>query len=259
MGRVFDAVADATPVRLDPQVVGGRLRQLVQDTEGLIGNNGNLADNALIQRLDGFVNTNGGASREQLRALSSKLGKAGRSNMTTPAGDRELGQALFGAQTIVEDAIEGSLGPAQRAAYGEARGQYRNLMNLLSGQAINEASGNVNGRALATVLRNKDRAGYTMGRTQSDLNDAARFVKAFPDIVGNSGTATRSMGPTDYLMGIPGNLLTRGYLSQPVVAAAQGGVGAIGGAARLAQRPANLLGMPSGAALGLELPQLYQQ
>lgn len=259
IGRVFDSVADATPVRLDPQTVGGQLRQLVQDTEGLIGNNGRLTDNGLIQRLDDFVNTNGGASREQLRALSSKLGKAARSNMTSQAGDRELGQALFGAQSIVEDAIEGSLGNAQRASYGEARGQYRNLMNLLSGQAVNEASGNVNARSLASVLRSKDRAGYTMGRNASDLNDATRFVKAFPEVVGDSGTATRSMGPTDYLMGLPGNLLTRAYLSRPVAAAARGGVGAAGVASRLTQQPANLLGMPLSTAYGLQLPELLQQ
>jgi hypothetical protein len=258
MGRVFDSVADKTPVPLDPQTFGGRLRQLAQESEGLIGQNGRLDDNALIQRLDGFINTNGGATREQLRALSSKLGKAARSNMTSPNGDRELGAALLGAQEIVEDAIEGSLSKAQRAAYGEARGQYRNLMQLLSGKAVNEASGNVNARSLASVLQ-KDRQGYRMGRTQSDLNDATRFVQAFPDIVGNSGTATRSMGPTDYVMGLPGNLLTRAYLSAPVSAVMQGGVGATGAAARLANRPANLLSQPVNTGLALTLPELLQQ
>lgn len=258
MGRVFDSVADRTNVALDPQNYGGRLRQLVQDTEGLIGNNGRLDDNALIQRLDGFINDNGGATREQLRALSSKLGKAARSNMTTQAGDRELGAALLGAQEIVEDAIEGSLNRAQRTAYGEARGQYRNLMQLLSGKAVNEASGNVNAQSMASVLQ-KDRQGYRLGRAQSDLHDAARFGQAFPDIVGNSGTATRSMGPTDYVMGLPGNLLTRAYLSPPVAAAVRGGVGATGAAARLANQPANLLGQPVTTGWALTLPELLQQ
>lgn len=258
IGQVFNSVADQTPVPLDPQAMGGRLRQLAQDTDGLIGNNGRLHDNGLIQRLDEFINTHGGATREQLRNLSSKLGKAGRSNMTTQSGDRELGSALFEAQNIVEDAIEGSLNQTQRQAYGEARGQYRALSQLLTGKAVNEASGNVNPRSLASVLQ-KDRQGYRMGRTQSDLYDASRFEQAFPDLVGNSGTATRSMGPTDWLVSAPGNLLSRAYLSAPVVAGARGAAGATGLAARLANRPANLLGAPLSTAAMLELPEFAQQ
>lgn len=260
IGGVFNAVADRTPVVLDPQAVGPRLRQIVQDSEGLIGGNASLLDNQLIQRLDGFVNDAGGASREQLRTLSSKLGKAARNNMTTQAGDRELGHALFATQEVVEDAIQGSLSQAQQAAYAEARNQYRNLMTLTAKtNVVNPSSGNVSGRGLATTLMQKDRGGFTMGGNNSDMYSAARFTQAFPDIVGNSGTATRSMGPADYLTGIPGNLLMRMYLSQPVTAAAAAGAGAAGTAARLTRTPANVLGRSLGSLGGLGVADLVQQ
>lgn len=261
IGAVFNQVADATPVQLDPVQVGGRLRQIAQDSDGMLMGNAQLVQNGLWQRLDGFVNGQGGASREQLRTLSSNLGKAARNNMTSQNGDRALGEALFGAQEVVEDAIQGTLSQAQQAAYAEARNQYRNLMTLTAKtNVVNPANGNVSGRGLANTLMQKDRGGYTMGRNGSEMYDAARFNQAFPDIVGNSGTATRSMGPADYITGIPGNVLTRLYLSQPVTAAASAGAGAVGTGARLMDnRLLRLLAQPAGATAGLQLGNALQQ
>lgn len=252
IGAVFNSIKDKTPVALDPNTVPQKLNQLIQDTEGMIGGNASLADNPLIGRLDEFT-FKGGATREQLRNLSSKLGNAAKNNMTTPNGDRELGRALFAAQDIVEDSIEGSLSATQKQAYSEARSQYRNLMNLTAKtNVVNPSSGNVTGRSLATTLMQKDRGGFTMGRNDTDLYNAARFSQAFPDIVGNSGTATRSIGPADYLTGLPGNILSRMYLSAPVTAAARAGAGGAGIAARMAERPASLLARPIGTAGGID-------
>jgi len=131
IGAVFNQVADATPVRLDP-ATNNRLRAILQDSDGMLMGNNQLNQNGLWNRLDEFVNVRGGATREQLRALSSNLGKAARNNMTSPNGDRALGEALFATQEVVEDAIQGTLNQAQQAAYGQARDQYRNLMTLRS-------------------------------------------------------------------------------------------------------------------------------
>lgn len=249
IGQVFNSVADRTPVPLDPQQVGGRLRQIAQEADGMLMGNARLEQNGLWQRLDDFVNGNGGASREQLRQLSSNLGKAARNNMTQQNGDRALGEAMFAAQEVVEDAIQGTLTAAQRQAYAQAREQYRNLMTLTAKtNVVNPSSGNVSGRGLATTLMQKDRAGFTMGGNNSDLHSAARFTQAFPDIVGDSGTATRSMGAADYLAGLPGNLLARLYLSQPVTAAARAGAGAAGIAGQLGSPLANRLAVPAGVA-----------
>jgi len=253
LGNVFDSVADRTPTAFDPATAPARLRTLIQDTEGMIGNNASLADNPLINRLDDFI-FNGGATREQLRDLSSKLGRAANNNLKSPNGDRELGSALFSAQDIVEDAIQGSLSPVQRAAYQEARGQYKNLMNLTSNtNVVNPSSGNVSGRNLASTLMRKDRGGFTLGRNGSDMYTAARFVQAHPDIVGNSGTATRSMGPTDYLAALPGGILSRLYLSRPVAAAASAGTGLAGITSRLAEPVVSRTATPVGALSALQL------
>lgn len=253
IGAVFDAVADQTPVPLDPIQVGGKLRQIAQDSDGMLMGNADLTQNGLWKRLDDFVNNRGGASREQLRQLSSNLGKAARQNMTTQNGDRGLGEALFAAQEVVEDAIQGTLNQQQQAAYKAAREQYRNLLALTAKTNVtNPSSGNVSARGLATTLMQKDRGGFTMGGNNTDMYAAARFAQAFPSIVGDSGTATRSIGPTDYLTGLPGNVLMRMYLSQPVAAAAGAGGGAAGTAARLLNRqPINQLMAPTSTALGL--------
>lgn len=255
LGAVFDSVADRTPVALDPQTYGARLQQILADSDGMLMGNAQLGQNGLIRRLDDFVNNRGGATREQLRQLSSNLGKAARNNMTSQNGDRALGESLFAAQEMVEDAIAGTLNATQRAAYDTAREQYRNLMTLTArSNVVNPASGDVSGRSLATSLMTRDRAGYTMGGNNAEMYDAARFVQAFPEIVGNSGTATRSIGAADYLTGLPGNLLMRAYLSPPVAAAARAGAGATGTGARLADnRMSQILMRPAGIAGGLEL------
>lgn len=261
IGAVFNQVADATPVPLDPQTVGARLRTILQDSDGMLMGSADLAQNGLWRRLDDFVNNRGGATREQLRTLSSNLGKAARNNMTAQNGDRALGDALFSAQEVVEDAIQGTLNQAEQAAYATARDQYRNLMALTAKtNVVNPSSGHVSGRGLATTLMQRDRGGFTMGGNNTDMYNAARFVQAFPEIVGNSGTATRSMGPADYLTGLPGNVLARLYLSQPVTAAAGAGAGAVGTAARLSDNAlVRLLAQPVGVAGGLQLRNALQQ
>lgn len=250
LGAVFDKVADATKVPLDPMRVAPRLRQVIDDTEGLIGANGSLADNALFKRLDGFVNETGGATREQLRNLSSKLGKAARNNMTSQAGDRELGKALFALKDIVDDEVVGTLSGAAKQEFAEALKQYRTMMQLTTRtNVVNPSSGDVNMRALASYLQQKDKGGFARGGNQSDLYNAARVAQAFPPVVGNSGTSTRSMGATDWLASLPMSLVSRAYLSAPSAAMFRGVNSGTQGLLGAAAEPA--LMMPLGANAGL--------
>lgn len=257
LGQVFDQVADRTPVPLNNPNVTTRLQTILNDSDGMLMGNANLAQNGLWRRLEDFVNNRGTVTREQLRSLSSNLGKAARNNMTQQNGDRALGEALFSAQEVVEDAIQGTLSGQQQAAYDAARAQYRNLMTLTARtNVVNPSSGHVAGRSLAGSLMTNDRRGFTMGGNNSPMYAAARFNQAFPDIVGNSGTATRSVGAADYVTGLPGNLLMRLYLSQPVTAAAGAGAGAIGTGARLLDnRLAQLLAAPLATTGALQVAQ----
>lgn len=258
MGAVFDKVADSTPVKLDPQAIGPKLAKVLDDSEGLIGNNGSLRDNGLFKRLEKFVTEDGGATREQLRTLSSKLGKAAKNNMTTANGDRELGAALHELKKVVDGEVMATLSGAQQKEFGDVLKQYGTLMDLTARtNTVNPSSGNVNARALAALLQQKDRGGFAFGKNQSDLYNAARFAQSMPEVVGNSGTATRSMGAADWLASLPMSMVSRAYLSAPAQAAFKGTSG--GTNAMLGLLSAPQVSLPLGVTGGLGAAGLLSQ
>jgi len=264
LGNVFESVRNPNSVIIThPPTTTAILDQIDQNASGLIP--GSIRDNPLVSRFEGLAQS-GSMTGEQLGSLSSKLGRAASKQMTTPMGDRDLGQALFQVKEHVDDLLESSLSPAQAAEYGAARGQYRNMMNLTSGSITNPSSGNVSGALLANKLQRVDRRGFLFGGNQSDLYNAARFAQAFKPIVGDSGTATRELGLGQMALAIPGSIFSRLYLSGPGQLAARGAVTipqAIGGiGARLAApvAPALLPGLPGGAgALAPEISSYLLQ
>lgn len=171
----------------------------------------------------------GAANGKQLQSLTSKLGKAAYKQMTSPQGDRDLGQGLYQLKDYVDDLLESGMDKQRAATFGKARQQYRNLMLLTSRSSIvNPSTGDVSGPSLAKLLQMKDKKGFLRGKNQSGMYDAARFAQAFQPIVGNSGTATRSMvtNPLELALGLPFNLASRAYASAPSVALATGVAGA---------------------------------
>lgn len=215
LGGVFDNVGNPSRITVvDPAKTKAVIDGIDQDAEGLIP--GSIRDNALVQRLETLTQT-GGINGQQLRQLSSKLGKAAYKQMSGPNGDRDMGQALYGVKNHVDDLIEGGLSGAEQATYSAARQQYRNLMQLTSRVGItNPSTGNVSGVSLASKLQQSDKSGFLYGRNQSDLYNAARFSQAFKSVVGDSGTSTRSLNMSDLLAahyGIPLNLASRLYAS----------------------------------------------
>ena len=174
----------------------------------------------LVKRLFGLAER-GQITGRQAQDLASKLGKAAANQMSSASGDRQLGMALFQVKEIADDYIRQGLDPARAAAFDAARQQYRNLALLTSRtNVVNPSSGNVSGRALASALQQKDKAGFLRGGNQSPMYTAARYAQAFPPIVGDSGTATRSMitNPLELALSAPLNLAARAYLSGPSVA-----------------------------------------
>jgi hypothetical protein len=218
LGAVFESVR--TPNRVvvaDPQATSRAIDAIDQSVEGLLPGNASIRDNRLVQNLE-TLTQQGGINGEQLGSLSSKLGRAAYKQMSGPNGDRDWGQALYAVKDHVDDLVQSTLSPAEAAEYAAARTQYRNLMMLTSRTGIiNPSTGNVSGSALATKLQQADRNGFLYGQNQSDWYNAARFAQAFKPIVGDSGTATRSMlhSPTDFVLSLPFNLATRAYLRTP--------------------------------------------
>jgi hypothetical protein len=225
LGQVFESVrSPTTSIQTNPTATTTIIDKIDQDMQGLIP--GSIRDNALVARFESIANQ-GSATGEQLGSLSSKLGKAAYKNMTTQAGDRDLGQALYQVKDHVDDLLQSSLSPDAAAGYATARQQYRTLMQLTSRLGVvNPSSGNVSLPTLANRLQQSDKGGFLYGRNQSDLYNVARFGKAFQPVVGDSGTATRSWNIADLPLGIPANLAARAYLSAPGAAIARGLVGA---------------------------------
>ena len=223
LGKIFDDVGDNVKRVVPQDDVVSNLAGIEQEFDGLLARP--LLQHPLVNQFFDLT-ARGEMTGAQLRNLSSKLGRAGNSQMSSAAGDRELGSALFRVKDVVDDVLgQGIEDPALKAAYDAARQQYRNLMLVTTRQnVVNPSSGNVSGANLAAALQSKDRSGFLFGGNTSNLYDAARYAQAFRPIVGDSGTATRMM-PIDALnlaLTLPTNVATRAYTSGPVTAMAGG-------------------------------------
>jgi hypothetical protein len=144
---------------------------------------------------DIYASLGKGITGKQYNDWQSQLGKIARSKFTGARSEPNVGYALMEVKDALDDAAAAVMTGAEKDAFKTARQQWRNLMMLETGNVVNEQTGNVSGKLLANVLSRKDKHGFRLGGTSNDLYDMARFYKAFPDIVGDSGTATRSALP----------------------------------------------------------------
>lgn len=215
-----------------------------------------LKSNIFVKQLQDLANK-GQASGEQLQALSSKIGRRAKNEMTTASGDRELGTALFQIKEMVDDALASGLSQAEQQAFAQARNNYRNLMTIRTASGVvNPSSGNVSGLNLASALTRKDPQGFVFGQNQTPMYEAARFAQAFRPIVGDSGTATRSMeySPLNVLLSMPTNLAARAYTSAPITSMAtrvSGGTGMMPNALEQQQLQALRQALPITSGIGL--------
>lgn len=252
LGQIFDDVGNSVPRVVPQDDIAARLAAVEREFDGLLPKP--LLDVPLVRRFFDQM-ASGEMTGAQLRKLSSQMGRAGKNAMTSAGGDRELGQAYFAVKDVVDDILGESLDPALRSTYDAARQQYRNLMLLTTRpNVVNPSSGNVSGVNLAAALQAKDRGGFLFGRNTSDFYDSARFAQAFKPIVGDSGTATRSMemSPMSMLMALPTNTAAHAYASGPVTRLASGAAAGVapnraGDAAALAVQRA----LPLSAGVGL--------
>lgn len=215
-----------------------------------------LKTNILVKRLQELA-LKGEASGVQLQSLSSKLGKSAKNEMTTAMGERDLGSALFQLKEMVDDALSAGLSKAEQEAFATARKNYRNLMTIRTASGVvNPSSGNVSGLNLASALTRKDPQGFVFGSNKTPMYEAARFAQAFKSIVGDSGTATRSMeySPLNMLLSMPTNLAARAYTSAPassILARTAGGTGLMPNALEQAQVESLKRALPITGGLGL--------
>jgi hypothetical protein len=215
ISNVYKQVASPEVKKLDGNTIQTGIEIIDKAFEGLTTQP--LKGNIFVQQLQDLA-AKGEASGNQLQTLSSKIGKRAKNEMTTAMGDRELGSALFQLKEMVDDALAQGLSKEQQAAFQQARANYRNLMTIRSNQGVvNPSTGNVSGLNLASALTRKDPQGFVFGSNQTPMYEAARFAQAFKPIVGDSGTATRSMemSPLNLMLAAPTNIAARAYTAQP--------------------------------------------
>lgn len=215
ISKVYQQVASPEVKKVDGNTIQTGIEIVDKAFEGLTTQP--FKNNLFVQQLQNIA-AKGEASGNELQALSSKIGKRAKNEMTTAMGDRELGSALFQVKEMVDDALAQGLSKEQQAAFQLARANYRNLMTIRSNQGVvNPSTGNVSGLNLASALTRKDPQGFVYGSNQTPMYEAARFAQAFKPIVGDSGTATRSMelSPLSMMLAAPTNIAARAYTAQP--------------------------------------------
>lgn len=221
ISAVYNKVASPNVQKLDDMYVMNGIDLIDNAFEGLTTQP--LKSNIFVKQLQEFA-AKGEATGNQLATLSSKLGKKAKNERTTANGDRELGEALFQIKEIVDDQLAAGLSAADQAAFQAARSNYRNLMTIrTSSGVVNPSSGNVSGLNLASALTRKDPRGFMEGTNTTPMYEAARFAQAFRPIVGDSGTATRTMEytPLNMLLSMPTNIAASAYTSTPAIAASR--------------------------------------
>ena len=260
ISSVYNKVASPTTQKLDQMYVMNGIDLIDNAFEGLTTQP--LKSNLFVKQLEELA-TKGEATGNQLATLSSKMGKRAKNEMTTVNGDRELGQALFQIKEIIDDQLAAGLSPAEQAAFQAARANYRNLMTIRSNPGVvNPSSGNVSGLNLASALTRKDPQGFVFGSNTTPMYEAARFAQAFKPIVGDSGTATRTMEytPLNVLLSMPTNLAASAYTSAPATAMARGMQGGVMPAGVVPTATQELIrkALPLTGALGLTAGLLGQ-
>lgn len=220
---IYRMVADGKPRKIETPFVMKKIDMIDKELEGVLPANVSFKENPLVKNFIELVES-GQATGKQLQQMASKLSKASYKNMTGQAGDRDLGIALAKVKDIADEHLRKGLTGDTAKLFDAARGEYRNLMTLTGRPGVvNSSTGDVNKNALHRMLERKDRSGYVLGKNQSDLYNAARFAETFKPVVGDSGTATRSMQnlSLENLAKLPFGLVARLYMSNPSVNAAR--------------------------------------
>lgn len=246
ISREFLRAIGETGDEVTPQVIAQADTRIGGAFERAAENNRIAWDDALQADIAGIVQTASGELQEQearviARQAEDLLAKAARAGgvidgqafqnsrqaltRLSIGNNSSIGYWARQLRESLDDALIRSVGPAEAGQLATARGQYRILATAMNRTgALNTAKGTVQPGILANALAQSDKSGYTMGRNNSGLYDALRFAQAFQPIVGDSGTATRSMvtNPLEIALGLPFNLATRAYTSSPAVNAAVG-------------------------------------
>jgi hypothetical protein len=191
IGGVFHDILNRNSVQVtDPLLTRiGAVQQAANDEER--GAVSNLA-NRLIGSMDDAGNIPGQAAygiKKDLDRLAS-------------SADSTLAYHARQLRTVLMDGINDSLAPADRAAFAQARGQFRN-MKRIEAAIDKEGGGNISPAILANTMSQKANRGASVyGRGDQELVNLAQAGKMLlSDKTPNSGTTARAAMQLMYPIG----------------------------------------------------------
>ena len=127
LGSIFNRARNPNSIAY----LGSQTANAVDDAASGLNKSSAAAFRANDEVTDLLGGVNGALNAKQLGQISSRLGNEGASQMSSKAGDRALGSALFKLQDHVDDLVGSTItDPALSAAYDAARPQYRTLLNV---------------------------------------------------------------------------------------------------------------------------------
>lgn len=187
MGKVFTEVSARNKVKLDDDFVNA-IKEIGEEStlfsspqiSEKIGKALELAKKGVIQ----------GKEYQKIRTV---LGKGAKDAFNS--GNSELGQALKGIRTALDDAATRSVSGADQALWDATRKNWQALKVVekaakpVSADAV---QGNIPPAKLAQALSSVDPKGYLYGTRKDSLGDLARIGQAFFKGTPNSGTAQRT-------------------------------------------------------------------
>jgi hypothetical protein len=173
----------------------------------------NIIDDALAVAAKGKI------SGEAYQSTRSSLTKAAKDAFNQ--GNSAYGQALKGVATALDDAAGQSLTLTEKAAWDQARKQWKALRILETGNVVQDA--NVSAQLLKGQVKKADPVLYREGKTSGPLTDIARYAEGVKTLA-DSGTPAgmqamqmgSPMGMFQTLMGTPFRwTMAKGMLSKP--------------------------------------------
>lgn len=184
LGRKFDDLASTSSTPLTTQTQDDLLK-VVTDYVDTAPEVKGVVERAMTRV--GELAKNGTLTGEGYQTMRSWIGKA------TQNADPATKFALRDIQDVLDDAVEQALGSAQREAWREVRGQYRNFVTIeRAATAAGEgaASGLISPAQLrSAVVNTQGRRNYAFGR--GDLQGLSRAGTQVMAPLPNSGTALR--------------------------------------------------------------------
>jgi hypothetical protein len=189
IGQQFDDLAARNTLRAD-QRLAGDLQTTVQEYFSVVNasQRAPIVEDTVREVYTALQRTGGTLAGDAYQSLRSRLDRVRRSTK-----DPELSQALGGLREALDGAMERSVSTADRAAWREARNQYRNMIVIekaATGAGEKVAEGLISPSQLRNAVVQQNRRQYARG--QGDFAELARAGEAVMKPLPQSGTAPRA-------------------------------------------------------------------